>query len=172
MRLIAFTARCQNCSIYDQYGIYGVRCFDLRVRFDNNETVIAHGAIEYKITQDELLECLDWLNAKKDVYVRILHEARTEKQYTPDNVVNFKLFCKYLEDKFENIRFYFGRNLYNWEIDYKFEIEPTEEENHSSVTKPKIIDDWFPWLYAKLNNKRIKENGTDKDILLIDFVNI
>ena len=37
--------------------------------------------------------------------------------------------------------------------------------------KPRIIDDWYPRIYAKLNNKRNIKLGTDKDILLIDFVN-
>jgi hypothetical protein len=50
--------------------------------------------------------------------------------------------------------------------------EPTCEENYSSVMPPKWLDDWFPWLYAKLNNRKILSKGTDKDILLIDFVNI
>ena len=52
------------------------------------------------------------------------------------------------------------------------EPEPTCSESYSSVCPPKIIDDWWPWLFAYLNNKKIKEKGTNKDILLIDFVNI
>ena len=37
---------------------------------------------------------------------------------------------------------------------------------------PKIIDDWIPVLYAKLKNRKIRKEGTDKDILLIDFVDL
>ena len=36
---------------------------------------------------------------------------------------------------------------------------------------PRLIDDWYPRLFAKVNNKEIVKKGTDKDILLIDFVN-
>ena len=77
-----------------------------------------------------------------------------------------------LEKTFPHIRFYGGRNLYNYENDYNFGYEPSEEGVYSSVQDPKIIDDWFPWIFAKINNKKTFKKGTDKDILAIDFVNI
>ena len=73
---------------------------------------------------------------------------------------------------YPNIIWWCGRNLYNWEFDYDFGTEPSCHEDYSSVSKPKLIDDWWPWLYAKRKNKEILEKGTDKEILLIDFVNI
>ena len=36
----AFTARCQSIDIRTQYEKYGVRCFDLRVRFDKNTGIV------------------------------------------------------------------------------------------------------------------------------------
>ena len=60
----------------------------------------------------------------------------------------------------------------NYELDYNFDYEPSEEGVYSSVQDPKIIDDWFPWIFAKINNKKTFKKGTDKDILAIDFVNI
>jgi hypothetical protein len=37
---------------------------------------------------------------------------------------------------------------------------------------PRIIDDWWPWLYAKIHNKKNRLRNYKEDILLIDFVNI
>ena len=43
---------------------------------------------------------------------------------------------------------------------------------YSSVRKPYLIDDWFPWLYARLQNKKVLKKKIDADILAIDFVDI
>lgn len=170
MKLIAFTARCQSKNIVEQYEL-GVRCFDLRIRFEKRKPIIAHGIIEYNITEKDLLESLTYLNMKGDTCVRILHEVRTKKQYTNESVDNFVDYVQKLEGRFANIKFWCGKNLYNWENDYNFWYNPSCEEKYSSVCPPKILDDWWPWLYARLNNKKIIKEGTDKDILLIDFVN-
>ena len=93
-------------------------------------------------------------------------------QFPKFNRSMFKNLCGLFKLKYRNIKFWCGRNLYNWEVDYDFGEEPTCEENYSSVSNPKYIDDWFPYIYAKFNNKKIRQKGTEKDILLIDFVNI
>ena len=172
LRPFAFMARCQSKDIFEQYEKYGVRCFDLRVKIKKNgEVVVAHGELAYKITRDELMKHLKFINDKECI-VRVFHEVRRSGQYTEDAVSRFKEFCSELEVRFPKIKFYGGRNLYNWGIDYKFEYNPSEDSIYSSVMNPKWIDDWFPWIYAKLNNRKILANGTDKDILAIDFVNI
>ena len=174
MRPFAFMARCQSCDIQAQYEKYGVRCFDLRIRFTNKGAVcISHGYADYKINIDSINNQLAWLNSKGDCYVRILHEVRNEKQYTSESISLFRAFCSKLENEYLNIRFWCGRNLFNWEYDYQFcHVEPTCEENYASVSKPRLIDDWLPYLYALLNNKDIIAKGTEKEILLIDYVNI
>lgn len=180
MRPFAFVAKCQSKSIVEQYTAYGVRCFDLRVRWDerNQLPIIAHGLMEYKYTLEMLEADMRWLNAKKDCYVRVLHEVRNEKQYTKYSLFRFKYFCETVVEKYPNIRFWCGRNLYNWQYDYQFnyadipcQSEPTCTEKYSSVCPPKYLDDWFPWLYAKLNNAKIRKQGTADDILMVDFVN-
>lgn len=172
MYLLRFAARCQDKSIYEQYEKYGVRCFDLRVRFDGDDFVMSHGIIKYKITQEELFEYLDWLDKKGDVWIRYVHELRNEKLYTDERIKQFSEFGKYLENKYTNIKFWYGKNLFNSAVDYECKYSPSNEEFYSSVREPKLIDDWYPRLYALLNNSKIKKNGTDKDILLMDFVNI
>lgn len=171
MKLIAFTARCQSDNIVEQYTYDGVRCFDLRVRFKDNKPIVAHGIIEYDISEKDLFESLEYLNLKGDVFVRILHEVRTKKQYTEEAVENFVDFIIKLQCRFTNIRFWCGKNLYNWENDYEFPCKLSCEEKYASVCSPKLIDDWYPRWFAKFNNKRILKERTNKDVLLIDFVN-
>lgn len=170
MKLISFTAKCQDLNIIDQYNL-GVRCFDLRIRFKGDNFIVAHGIVEYSVSKEKILSTLNWLNKSSNISVRILHEARTKKQYTEESIKDFVNFCTEIQCKFTNIKFWCGKNLYNWEDDYEFEYKPSCEEKYASVCLPKWIDDWYPRWFAKRNNQKIINKGTDKDILLIDFVN-
>lgn len=173
LRPFAFVAKCQSVPIYVQYLDYSVRSFDLRVRFDKNgNAVFAHGYMEFDISYDDLIDDLKFINSRKDCTVRVIHEVRNEKQYTKESIEHFKVFCAALEASFPNIKFYKGMNLYNYQVDYEFDYKPSEEGKYSSVCKPNIIDDWFPWLFARFNNKKILKEGSKYDILSIDFVNI
>lgn len=166
-----FIARCQDLTIIEQYNL-GVRCFDLRIRFNKRgELLVCHGFMEYNINKENLYSDLEWLSNKKDVYIRLIHEARNKKQYSSLSIKKFREFCINVLDKFPNIKFWNGRNLYYWTYDVVFYHNPSCEEKYSSVCSPKLIDDWYPRLFAKTNNKKIIDKGTDKDILLIDFVN-
>lgn len=178
MRLLAFTARCQRHNIIVQYKDYGVRCFDLRVRYDTGQFTMAHGIIEYEHTIRDLFDDLWWLDQQAEthndvVYVRVINEIRRNSDYNSFEVHQFRDFCHMLEDKYKNIRFFCGMNLLpSPTIDYFFGPGPTCEELYASVRKPRLIDDWWPWWYARFNNRKNIEKGTDKDILLIDFVDI
>ena len=174
MRLIAFAAKCQRVDIREQYLKYGVRCFDLRMRYEHLERVYAHGPVEYDMDCVQVANDLFWLNEKGDCYVRVIHEARTKEQYTNLGVELFRDDCKQMQDCFKHIQFWCGRNLYDWKVDYQFEgEEPTCEETYGSVVPgKKWLYGWWPWLYAVTHNKQIKAKGTDKDILLIDFVDV
>lgn len=174
LRPFAFIARCQSVDIKTQYEKYGVRCFDLRIRVSKEgRLLIAHGSFRYDYAFSKLLTDLYWINSREDCYVRVLHESRSKSQHTDEMVRVFQSFCKLLEDNFHNIYFWCGRNLYDWGYDYHFsKSEPLCFEAYSSVCAPKFIDDWWPWLFAYRNNRRIIEQGTDMNILLVDFVNI
>lgn len=172
MRLIGFTAKCQKHDIYTQYLDDGVRCFDLRLRFDNHLDFIkvVHGPIEYDTPW--LGACLDWLNNKDDVFIRVILDVRSKRSYTTKQKALFAEKCAWLQLMFPNIKFFGGQNLYNYQVEYDFGNNVSMEENYSSVKAPKWIDDWFPWFYAKRHNEEIVKKGTDKDVLLIDFVDI
>ena len=59
MRPIAFMAKCQRVDIRTQYERYGVRCFDLRVRFNKYGLgIVAHGIVEYCFTASKIYEDL------------------------------------------------------------------------------------------------------------------
>ena len=172
MKPLAFTARCQSVDIKTQYEKYGVRCFDLRIRFKKDGTLaIAHGFIEYDYNLTRLNEDLRWLMTKEDCMVRILHEVRNKRQYSENSRDQFWLFCEAKSKLYLNIRWWCGRNLYNWEKDYDFGEDPKCDEKYASVCPPKIVDDWWPWLYARLHNRKNLKEGSE-GILLIDYVNI
>ena len=99
MRLIAFAARCQRVDIREQYLKYGVRCFDLRMRYEHLERVYAHGPVEYDMDCVQVANDLFWLNEKSDCYVRVIHEARTKEQYTNLGVELFRDDCKQSQAK-------------------------------------------------------------------------
>lgn len=174
MKPIAFTARCQRNDIRWQYLINDVRCFDLRVRFDGNGLVtVAHGIMEYCYTAADIHRDLAWLNKMGDCCVRVIHEVRSARQYRSRDIHRFRSFCSTIEHDYKYIHFWCGRNLFCWGYDYHFSgAEPTCEERYASVSSPKFIDDWWPWLYARLHNRKILREGTDKEILLIDYVDI
>lgn len=171
-RPFSFMGRCQKVDIEEQYSVYDVRCFDLRLRFDKHgQAHIVHNNFDYGLLAD-VESTLGWLNAGKDVAIRILHDVRRRKDYTPESCNRFYMECKRLEATYPFIKFWCGRNLYNWEEDYIFSYYPTCCEDYASVSAPRLIDDWWPWIYAWCKNRKIRINGTNKDILLIDFVNI
>lgn len=177
MKFIKFTAKCQNLDIVEQYKS-GVSCFDLRIRYKKGKYYISHGLIDY-LSFDDLKEDnplftnLVYLNLVKGCKVRVLHDVRNKRDYTLESQAKFKVLCYKLVKTFPNIKFFCGRNLVDWEIDYKFDNkEYTIADAYASVKKPKSIYAIWPWLYSKLNNKSIFEKGTDKDILLVDFVDI
>jgi len=174
MKPFFFIARCQSKSIYEQYHKYNVRCFDLRIRFDKNDNIIiAHGFAKYKISDEQLADDLDFINSTKDSYVRVLLEIRNQKAYTDHQREMFRQWCDKVVKDYPNIIFWCGRSLVNYtNPDYIFKNNPSCEEKYSSVCKPLWVDDWCPWIYAKLHNKENIQTGTDKNILLIDFVNI
>lgn len=170
IRPFSFIYKCQRYDIKTQYERYKVRCFDLRVRFDNEgNLIVAHGYAEFKISHNELLEQLDWIDSRTDCYLRVIHEVRNKKQYTSKSKTEFRNLCQSLEYRLKHTRLWCGKNLYNWENDYYFDNSPSCTELYSSVLAP----NWdTPKSYAKLHNKINKQLCTNSNILLIDYVDI
>lgn len=178
-KLFAFTARCQSVNIHKQINL-GVRMFDLRIFPKGDSYVVQHGPITFD--SSKLKEDLEYLNrvAKlNDIYVRIILEQNTIKknQAYIDNC--FKKFCKEFETKYPNIKFISGRRKCDWKIMYEFKTsEPAITNLYSSTTNLfkcnwlRKIDDLWPWLYAKLKNKKNLAEPYGTEFIMVDFVNI
>jgi hypothetical protein len=83
---------------------------------------------------------------------------------------------------YDNINFFGGKLKYTWETLYTFNGKDIPLiDKYSSTTSLfktnnkflKIIDDWWPCLYAKLYNKKNYEEymkSPHSDCLFIDFI--
>lgn len=183
--LFHFMARCQGVNYMEQYEKYGVRLFDLRVWLDDNLNMeVRHGLMAFKSSTTFVVDFLQYLNGKGDCYVRIILEednfTKKDKQVTLKEE-QFKNLCGIWECHFQRIRFFGGNRKYDWKVLYHFKgAEPTLDDKYSSTTSLfesdsrflAVLDDLFPWLYARLNNKRNFRKGTDKDCLFVDFIDI
>lgn len=188
MRPLAFMARCQKVDIYDQYFKYGVRLFDLRVRIDKNgNEVFCHGYMEYEkeYVYSTLFNLNDWAKLTNEtVYVRLILEMNGPTKDQEWQESKFKELCKNVDSlNLNNVVVFGGMRKYDWKNIYQFkagQLDHWLDDKYSSTTsffksKSKllaVLDDWFPWLYAKTHNKKNIKKGTEKKCLFIDFVNI
>ena len=177
LRPFAFIAKCQSKSLAQQIE-EGIRVFDLRLRMDKDgEWIIAHNAFIYVKGFDKIMHILDLLNAEskysdKQIYVRVLHEVRNNRQALYSSSIDFNLLCDRLTKDFPNLRFFGGQRTMDWRQDYVFPSKNCIEyiERHASVRWPKWLH-WWPWLYAKLYNKANERMYKNKDVVVFtDFV--
>lgn len=173
MRPFQFMARCQSVSIQRQYEEFGARLFDLRIKFNKKgEVFFAHGIMEYSESIDDALKFLDSVGAE----TRILLENKAGEFEN-----SFIIWCQKVRKQYPNIKLFGGRNKFTWKEIYKFSYKgPSFLDKYSSYNveekgKPitgTYLDDWFPFLYAWKNNRNNIKKGTNRDYLMIDFVNI
>ena len=181
MRPFAWIAKCQRIDIFSQF-LLGVRLFDIRVRFNKKkEMVICHGLMEYKFSKKDLYYTLGILQFYGDVYIRVILET---SEPDLDQESGFYFFCLNLERDFPKIHFFGGNNKTDWYCQnpiYKFNnpLEDIEHKYSSPTTLfeeeknwMKYLDDWCPFIYAKLRNKRNYKQGTTHKWLMMDFVDI
>lgn len=164
-----FIARCQSLSIDKQYSL-GVRLFDIRISYDkNNVPEFRHGSMAYK---GDVYKILDWLNNQGcPVQIRILLEEN--KEDVTKETLFIKDICKF-KTIFKNLTFYEGRRKFDWKK--ITDLPDLEVVQLVSSMQGNKIDDLWPWLYAKLNNKKnlklYKEDYKyiiDHTPILIDF---
>lgn len=167
LKPFGFMAKCQSKTIFEQYDL-GVRCFDIRIRYNENVPEFAHGLITYKENVNAILKAFhDYI--KESVTLRIILETNKEDKVQE---YNFYCFCRYIATAFSKFNGCGGYRKYDWKPMFYFTYsEPTFDQKVSSMTWKKI-DDWFPYLYARLMNKRNVRKGTNKDWLMLDFIHI
>ena len=77
LKPLAIFAKCQSLDFRQQYHA-GVRCFDVRIRFDGYTPVVCHGVVEYQFpTGENINSALAWLAEKsyKDVQIAFRLES-------------------------------------------------------------------------------------------------
>lgn len=186
MRPFHFMARCQSKDYVDQYKL-GSRVFDLRISFDEKhcgKVQVKHGAMQFDVPIVLLNSFYNFLNLVGDCYLRVILEFNKEPKNIEYQECRFAAYCHDLEYKYKNVKFFGGNRKYDWKVVYNFENNdiPTLVDRYSSTTSLfendnkflRIIDDLWPWLYAKLRNKKnFKEFDKDsKDYLFVDFLEI
>ena len=184
-----FMSKCQSKTIQEQYEA-GARLFDLRlvILTDDRdfylEPSFAHGLMAYKSPSVD--EILSWLNSRDEkVYVRFLLERPDPKVHN-----EFRRVCEHYEQTYTNIGFWgHAYDKKTWTPIYTFKgslprpvIDKYASCNQTGATKWKgvlssknhsglLIDDLWPWLYAKLHNKKNREKYKDEDVFLLqDFI--
>ena len=183
-KLIPFIARCQAVDYKQQHEL-GAKGFDLRLFWDKyGKLEFRHGIVSYNA--DDIDEILDYAN-KNGIYIRVLLEVRKYNEKYISNLDKIKQkfinFCRIIETKYPNIKFYGGKTTSNWETIYEFKNKQNIKEIglFSSTTSLfnsdskllRVIDDLCPWIYAKLRNKKNIDAYKDKDcLLLVDFIDI
>lgn len=185
MRPFHFMAKCQEVDYVEQYKL-GSRVFDLRISFNKNKAgkiQVKHGCVEFDIPMVLLNSFLKYIDDQSDCYLRVILEFNKEPKDIEYQERRFKYYCRTLEYKYKNIKFFGGNRKYDWKIVYNFANKdiPTLIDRYSSTTSLfksdnkflRIIDDLWPWLYAKIRNKKNFEELKDsKDYLFADFINI
>ena len=159
-----FIAKCQSKDLTEQYYKYGVRIFDLRIAYDEYGCPeFRHGSMIYK---GDVYEHLQYLNSLPEkVYVRLILEKNGHEDY-------FIKDCKVFEDKYPNIIFFQGNRKSDWKKLYTFKQPDLPLTQMISSMTWKIWDDWWPWLYARIMNKKNRAKYKDAEYLLLDFIEI
>lgn len=186
LKPFGWMARCQSKTLGEQLRTYGVRLFDFRVRFDLcGNLVFAHGPIQFKGDVEQYLSSLALECFRQNistVYVRVILESNKSMWNQEQQEEHFRYFCEDIQRKYRNITFFGGNRKYDWKEIYHFDTDVQLKDLYSSTTNifggskdhwTAKLDDLWPWLYAKLRNKKNIRNYKDEDgILFIDYVNI
>ena len=168
MKIFNFMSKCQKVSIEDQYDLYGVRVFDLRISYDKKGIPkFRHGLTTYKGNVEAVLS---YLNSKPDVQVRLLLEKSINK--SDGQELLFIKDCIKWEKLYSNIQFFAGNRKCDWYKLYGFPDKEKDIEHLYSSMQGNKLDDLFPYYYAKKHNKNNLNKTWDKSILMMDFVDI
>jgi len=176
LKPFSWVARCQRVTILEQYFDYGVRVFDLRLRYDKRSKSfkVAHGLAIFKCDWENDLKDLNALAALDTIYCRVLLEDDENQKDQKENDERFKAECQRLAEKYKKVIFFGGFPArYRWrKVIYDFKTkEPTLHDKYSSSKLVNGNKVW-PWLYAFNHNKKNLKMGTNFDFLFIDYVDI
>lgn len=123
-------AKCQSMTYTEQYD-FGVRFFDLRIRFIDGKPYFAHGEVEF--TEVDAYTVLDYLNQKGDCAVNLVLENTSKIGETQHEA--FKALCKEAVEKYKNIHFIGGWTKYPGDhpVIYNFNTPGVNREERYKV---------------------------------------
>jgi hypothetical protein len=171
MKIFNFISKCQKHNL-DELIKLGVRCFDIRVWFDefNGSVRFAHGVMDYGNDSNKLFNILDEISEKvNDPYVRII----LEKKYNEHSKYLFKILCEKLPEQYPKITFYGGNYKTTWEQIHSFNNNlesQTDQYVGSMASDARWYEKFIPIFYAKRMNKKNLEKIDNTKINLFDFI--
>lgn len=159
----SWIARCQSRDIQEQYR-RGVRLMDLRVAFDKVGHVhFRHGLIAYI---GDVEATLSQINAMGNVTVRIVLE-KSRDEY--DEVL-FQYYVRHWAWRYGNITFVCGVRKEGWkQLCGLPQIEDKMLQWCASMQGGKLMS-LFPWLWAKLNNRKAPFTRKKLSWIIKDFI--
>ena len=180
MYLINWAAKCQSKTLSTQFHD-GAKYFDFRVRFKNDQPVIAHGLIEYIGNIDKEVATLNYLSKhfNTKIYLRFVLEFNKIPEDFVSQITSLIDLVKHYRVKYPNITYTYVMSKWNEQkvATYysKDKDTPTLIHKYSSVLKEKRFL-WIPYWYAKLHNKKNRKafkhvlEDKDSQVLILDFV--
>lgn len=172
-KLLKPWAECQEIDFMRQY-YRGVRCFDVRIRFDKGKPMIVHNGVTYKGGEKVLNELFHFMNTQQDCYLRLGLDIRKKPKDADEQTKLFEDYIQYIQRDYPYITLADAIIFWSWEHVIKPTVQVTEK--HASVDSTwELIK--TPKNYAKKYNKEIREQYANvlKDkvlqVLLIDFIN-
>lgn len=171
--------RCQEVGYIAQYT-FGVRCFDVRVKFDTKKKVNFHELERVQIVHNNITYQGGWNELNRfftfvadDCWVRLILDIRKKPK---DAEKQQELFVRLIDYARNTLHIKIAEAIVYW--DWSYEVSPKLKitENHASVTNNVGIFK-TPRKYAKKNNAKILADNkaiaeNENEVLLIDFVNL
>ena len=169
-------ARCQRKTLEGQWAD-GARCFDLRVRFEQDGTAyFAHGRMALDIDADPYViigKLMDKAsNENTAIYLRLILE---DPQKTNYGAFYFRQFCKAVDDmrsqyKSGNVTLFGGNRKGDWAQIVTFDYVPNLMQYVGSMaTDARWYEKIMPFAYAHRRNKANKQNPQG-NIAIYDFI--
>lgn len=159
--------KCQEVGIAHQYEL-GARWFDLRIRFTKKGIAAAHGMLTFKdVNMDSIL---DYLDSRKDTYVRFVLETKMFRKPKPQEDELFKQVVLNWVSKYKNIHFINAVRKRPWEELLYFDYVPVKECYEHFEGKDLKFP--LPKYYAKKNNSKYWSEVNDEAYSLFDYINI
>lgn len=172
MKLGKAFAVTQDKTIYQQYAD-GIRCFDLRVRLNKDNTwVMCHGLYEVKL---DIYDVLYWLKDKaeqnrENIYIRIVLE---DLKHCDKEADRFRLLCEKCDNLSPYLIFIAGNRKSDWKQIYRFQY-PNQRQwmpVSSCAEDAKWYEKACPKLYAKRMNKHnLKNIPQEYGFAFFDFI--